>query len=321
MRLTNNMLSENYLKNLNSTLEQLNNSNTRLAAKRKYMRFAEDPSSALKAMKIRKELSRIEVYNRNLSNVQGILDQYETSISDINDILKEAVAQVMQGATGTSGESVTKTVADTLRTYQDAILSAVNAKYADDYIFGGDEVGDPPFTVTDSGELLYKGVNVDTGTFTTEYRYIDIGLGLKDPSGNITSKTAFNIAISGVELLGSGVDADGISNNLYNLLGQIADKLESNDTSDLEKYTTKLNDIAEKVRLHYVSIGEKSNFVSYMQDRLEAEKINASKKQNDLEVLDTAAGIIEFSELEFAYNACLSMGTKLLQPSLLDYLR
>ncbi len=318
MRLTNNMLSENYLKNLNSTLEQLNNSNTRLAAKRKYMRFAEDPSSALKAMKIRKELSRIEVYNKNLTDIQGVLDQYETSISNINDILKEAVAQVMQGATGTSGSSVNKTVADTLRTYQDSILSAANAKYADDYIFGGEEVGEPPFTVNDSGKLLYKNVNVDTGTFAQEYRYIDIGLGLKESN---TSKTAFNIAISGVELLGSGVDGNGISNNIYNLLGQIANKLESGDTSNLELYTAKLNKKAEDVRLQYVSIGEKSNFVSYMKDRLEAEKINASKKQNDLEILDTAEGIIEFSELEFAYNACLSMGTKLLQPSLLDYLR
>ena len=322
MRLTNNMLSENYLKNLNSTLEQLNNSNTRLAAKRKYMRFADDPSTALKAMKIRKDLTRIEVYTKNLTDVNGILDQYETSVSNINDLVKEAVAQVMQGSTGTSGSSVGRTVANTLRGYQESILAAANAKYADDYIFGGDEVGEPPFTIGSSGELLYKGQNVDTETFSEEYRYIDIGLGLNyDASGNLTSKAAFNIANSGAELLGFGVDANGVSNNLYNLLGQIADKLESGDTSDLELYTQKLNDSAEQIRLQYVNIGEKSNYVSYMKDRLEAEKINASQKQNDLEVLDTALGIIEFSELEFAYNACLSMGSKLLQPSLLDYLR
>jgi flagellar hook-associated protein 3 FlgL len=322
MRVTNNMLSENYLKNLNSTLEQLNNSNTRLAAKRKYMRFAEDPSTALKAMQIRKNLTRIDVYTKSLTDVNGVLDQYETSISNINDLVKEAVAQVMQGTTGTSGSSVEQTVANTLRGYQESILAAANAKYADDFIFGGNEVGEAPFTISSTGELLYKGVNVDTGTFEDEYRYIDIGLGLKyDASGNLSSKVAFNIANSGAKLLGTGVDANGVSNNLYNLIGQIADKLESGDTSDMKLYTDKLNDLAEHVRLQYVNIGEKSNFVSYMKDRLESEKINASKKQNDLEVLDTAEGIIEFSELEFAYNACLSMGSKLLQPSLLDYLR
>lgn len=320
------MLSKNYLKSLNSTLEQLNNANTRVAAQRKYMRFAEDPATALKAMKIRKQVSNIEVYQSNLKDIQGILDQYETSISNVNDLVKEIVAQVMQASTGTSGESVIKTVAETLRNYQKDILSALNAKYADDYIFGGDNVEGPPFSENENHELLYFGQEVGNMTeIPEEHRYVDIGLGLVDASGKTTSKTAFDLAVSGIKLISigdsCGNDAEGISYNLYNLIDQIADKLENNDISNLEAYTDRLQEIAENVRLQYVSIGEKSNYVKYMQDRLDAEKVNALKMQNDLESLDTAEGIIEFTELEFAYNACLAMGTKLLQPSLLDYLK
>ena len=326
MRLTNNMLSKNYLKNLNYTLEKLNNMNTRVAAQRKYMRFADDPATSLKAMKIRKQISRIEVYKNNLNDIQGILDQYETSISNINDIVKEIVAQVMQASNGTSGESVVKTVAETLRNYQKDILSALNAKYADDYIFGGDKVEGPPFSENENHELLHFGQEVGgMSEIPEEHRYVDIGLGLIDVNGNTTPKTAFDIAISGIKLLtvgnNSGNDENGISYNLYNLIDQIADKLENVDTSNLDGYINRLQDIAENVRLQYVSIGEKSNYVKYMQDRLDSEKINAVNKQNDLESLDTAEGIIEFTELEFAYNACLAMGAKLLQPSLLDYLR
>lgn len=323
MRLTDSMMSKTYLKNLNSSLKALNDSNTRVAAKRRYMRFSEDPARSLKAMKIRKNLSRISLYKDNLNDAQGILDQYESSISNINEIAREAFAQVMQGTTGTSNNpEVRATVANTLRSFQDSILSAANAKYADDYIFGGEGVGTPPFSISDTGELLYNGQNIDTGTFSDEYRYIDIGMGIDfEGDGSVSQKSAFDVVISGIELLGSGVDSDGVSGNLYNLIGQIADKLENNDLGDIDLYSKKLEELSGNVRLQYVSIGEKSNFITYFKDRLTAEETNAKTKQTELEGLKTEEGIMEFKELEFTYNACLQMGTKILQHSLMDFLR
>ncbi|HAN20837.1 MAG: hypothetical protein A2Y15_04850 [Clostridiales bacterium GWF2_36_10] len=322
MRLTNSMMSKNYLKNLNSSLENLNEANTRVTAQRKYMKISEDPATALKAMKVRKNLSRIEVYKENLSDAQAIFDQYESTISNINDIATEAVSQVLQGTTGTSNETVRKTVATTLRGYQETILAAANTKYGDDYIFGGESVGNTPFKLNGTGELLYNGQNVNTGTFTDEYRFVDIGVGLTvGTDGEIVPKSAFNVSNSGSTLLGTGVDTNGITNNLYNLLGEIATKLENNDIDDIQLYSDKLEAKADDIRLQYVSIGEKTNFISYFTERLDAERINATTKQNELESMDIEEGIIIFGEQELAYNACLQMGTKILQPSLIDFLR
>lgn len=322
MRLTNNMMSKSYLKNLNNSLKELNESNTRITAQRRYMKISEDPATALKAMKVRKNLSRNDMYKENLSDAKGILDQYESTISNINDIVKEAVAQVMQGATGTSDDAVRRTVATTLRGYQETILAAANTKYGDDYIFGGAGVDVTPFTLNASNELCYNGQNVDTGTFEDEYRYIDIGIGLSiDTNGEVSPKSAFNISNSGSDLLGSGVDGNGISNNLYNLLGEIADKLENNDVSNIQQNLDKLISKADDIRLQYVSVGEKTNYIKYFIERLDSEKINSATKQNELESMNTAEGIIIFKEQLMAYNSCLQMGTKILQPSLMDFLR
>jgi flagellar hook-associated protein 3 FlgL len=322
MRLTNSMITRDYLKSLNSSLKDMNDMNNRITAKRSFMSFSEDPVTAMKSMKVRQGLTRIDVYTRNLSSAQDILTQYESTISNINSLVTEALAQVSQGITGTGGESVRKTVANALRGFQDSILAAANTKYAGDYIFGGDNVGTAPFSVSEDGKLLYKGQDVDTAAFEPEDRYIDIGIGIsKDSDGKIIPQSALNISVSGAMLLGSGVDSNGITNNLYNLLGIIADKLENNDLDDINLYHTKLDAKSDEIRMQYVNVGEKANYISFFTDRLGSEKFNLQTRQSELESIKIEEAIISFSEMELAYNACLQMGTKILQPSLLDFLR
>jgi flagellin-like hook-associated protein FlgL len=298
----------------------LNDLNTKVTAQRKFLKMSEDPASAMAAFGVRRQLTRNAVYDATLKDSQGLLDEAEITLSSINDTATNALTQVMQGITGTSDEKARKVVAEALRSYQESIISAANAKFSDKYIFGGEGFEEMPFTLDGSGNLLYHGVSMDTGTFAPEHRYVDIGLGLSISGGAVSPQSAMDTAYSGAELLGSGVDGNGISNNLYQLLGQIADKLDSGDLMNMDLYIKKLEASSDDIRMQYVGIGEKSNYITYIADRLDREKIAASEKQNKLESLTLEEGVMQFSEQELVYNACLQMGTKILQPSLLDYL-
>ena len=321
MRLTNNMISTNYLKGLNRNLESLNDLNVKVSASRKYMTMSEDPASAIKAYGVRTELSRIDLYTANLNDSSASLDEAESALSEINDVASDALAQVMQGTSGSLDDAERGAVADTLRSYQEMILSAANASYAGRYVFGGESFESAPFTVDGSGNLLYNGQDMNTGTFGEEHRYVDIGIGLSYRSdGSVSPQSALDVAYSGAHLLGTGVDSDGLSNNLYNLLGQIADKLDSGDLTDMDKYTDKLESTSDNIRMQYVGIGEKSNYIDFFVNRLSSSQTTATSRQYDLESLSIEEGAIMFAEQQTMYNACLQMGTKILQPSLLDYL-
>ncbi|MHC1695467.1 MAG: hypothetical protein AB9835_09430 [Eubacteriales bacterium] len=322
MRLTNNLMSRNYLRGLSKNLNKLNDLNTKVTAQRRFLSVSEDPANAMKAFNIRKSLSRIDLYKNNISDIQGILDESESTISIINDTVTDALDKVLQGQTGTNDASSRKVIADALRSFQSRILNAANAKYGDKYLFGGNNVKDMPFTVDAAGKLLYKGMDVDTAAFSTETLFVDIGLGIQfDGGGNVRPESAMNVANSGIDLLGSGTDGNSISNNLYNLIGSIAAKFEANDMTDIQLYADKLSSKSDDIRIQYVGVGEKSNFISFLKDRLDMSEINASVKQKDLEALSLEEGILQFSDQELLYNACLQMGTKILQPSLLDYFR
>lgn len=323
MRLTNNIISKNYLKSLNKSLTEMNDMNTLIAAKRKYMNFSDDPISALRAMKVRQELTRTDVYIENLHDANDIFSQYESVISNINSIVQDALVQVSQGMTGTSDEKAREAVATSLDGFQKAILAAVNSQFAGKYIFAGDTVGgidgEPPFSLGDDDKLMYKGIpvaSIDKPEDVDGKRYIDIGLGLDiDDDGNVNPNSAWNIAISGLDVIGYG------EKNLYDILGKIVEKFKNNDMTDIDKLYGDLQDIANQVRVEYVKVGEKADYVKFFVERLDSNKYNLSVKQTRLEGLDLAEGITAFGDLELAYNACLQIGTKILQPSLLDFLK
>ena len=63
-----------------------------------------------------------------------------------------------------------------------------------------------------------------------EHQYVDIGLGFKlDGNGEVIPSTAFDSAISGIGIMGYGVDADGDPKNLASIMLRLADIFEGYD--------------------------------------------------------------------------------------------
>lgn len=322
MRITNKMLTGNYMDNLNSSLSKLTKLNEKVSTGRRYMKASEDPATALKALAVRQNLSRISLYQDNISEAQDTLIDVESAVAEINSVITGVTEQILQGKSDTYSEIDRQTVATVLRNYQDEILNISNSKSADKYIFGGSDMDTMPFDLS-NGVLYYHGIDVDSNTgFLEESIYYDIGLGLKtDASGKIIEGTAFNISNPGSQIFGTGTDINGIPNNLYNLIGDIAQLFEDNSLNNINSYTDKLEEVGEKITLQYVNIGQKANFLDFLANRLKTNEFNAQKKQNKLECIDQAEGILNYKTQEVAYNAALAMGSKIIQASLLDYLK
>ncbi len=68
-------------------------------------------------------------------------------------------------------------------------------------------------------------------------------------------------------------------------------------------------------------IGGKINRLELTQERLDADKMSFGELQSENEDVDTAEVLIQFSSMEMIYNASLSASAKILQPSLLDFIR
>jgi len=308
--------------NLNKSLGELNSLNERVTTGRRYQKASEEPAAALKAYKVRGEISRLSRYQNNLKEAAGELAERESALSEINSILTDINDQLLQTASDTNNESGRETVASMLRGYQEQLLNIGNTKFGSKYIFGGEDMQNMPFGLDSSGKLLYHGLDTNNASlFEDEHYFYDIGLGIKtDALGNVVPGTGLDMASPGSELFGVGTDANGLSDNLYNLLGQIADKLSANDLSGIEDMSAKLEAFSDKNMIKLVDVGERNNFIDFLTDRYTTSEYNAMEKQKTLEGVDNAKAILDYKMQETAYNAALAMGSKILQYTLLDYL-
>ncbi len=96
---------------------------------------------------MRANLARLSVYQSNVADAESIFTEVESAISTINDLQGNAGTQIQQGQTGTYSAEDRQTIAATLRSYQQQVLSAANSKFSGKYLFGGTNVSETPFTV------------------------------------------------------------------------------------------------------------------------------------------------------------------------------
>lgn len=443
MRITNSMISRQYVSNLNTTLSNLNDSITKATTNRAFQKASEDPYSAAKAYRLRRELQSNQDSQDAISDVKSQLSTAESSMQAIYSRIGDAsTGDCIQAITGTTSAADRTTIATKLRTVQQDILSSLNTQFSNKYIFGGTQTDETPFTLDGNGNLLFRGVDVNTGdiaagTTTTlngstiqygkntgtafngytikvaagaagstdtvtasgteitvtmdltsnktnkdllsalknatgltdaggnaldlsgatmtgkldmpltdglvsaaaydnvgeeglkalanETSYVDIGIGLNfKADGTIDSSTAFNTAIPGLSFMGYGAeDGSGISNNLYTLMGQIADQLTSDSYSyeSIQPYLNAFSKQSDGLMGQITKLGTQSNYLDSKLTNLQSMSTSITEKDDKVEYVDTAQAYIDYTQQSSAYSAALQMGTHILLPTFLDFMK
>lgn len=336
MRITTNAIIRNYKSNLSTTINTLNTSRTRVMTQRSFNSAAEDPGAAARASQLHRK------YYKNLDNlsmlgdVQSRQDGQEDSLRQISDIVKtinkEYNVQAMNGTNQTL--DIRKGYASAIRQFQKSMVLSLNSTYEDTFLFAGSDGKNPPFNLSEEGILTYRGINVDVerGTddfsqlydYSKESLYVDLGMGLSlDDANTVVPSSAFNMSLPGINAVGYGKDSNGMSNNAIVLAGQMADLLEA-DTFDSEAYQnlmTKFEDVSSGLLNQITELGVKSEFLSTTKDRLENTDISLQEQMESVEGIDMAAAISDYMWNQYAYNAALKVGTSILSPSFIDFMK
>lgn len=189
MRITSGMISRQYNSNLNQATYQLNKAATTAYDYRAFEKPSENPFLAGQTFQVRRQLNLNEDYSSNISSLKGEVSSATSTLDTVYGILTNAKTSVLAGITGSTNQDGRDKYAEKLETMQKAILSDMNAEYGNRYLFSGaGGYGEAPFSVDSSGNLLYRGINVDTGentngaSATVSYNYTDAG-------GTVTAKT------------------------------------------------------------------------------------------------------------------------------------
>ncbi len=342
MRITQQMLTRNYLSRMNTNLSNLTKSNEKLSSGRSFNKAWENVPDAGKSLKIRQLIVDNERYQVTIRDAEGRAAAAEDNVRNVNALMIRAKESLVAGLNGTMSPSDREKIATELDKAKEEIMQVMNGQFSNKYLFSasGNVGGEAPFAVDDIGNLTYNGTVVDTmvknngdpsilnadGTYSVipwnADNYVDIGAGyLLNSEGKVDPNTGYKDTYSGVESFGYGVNSDGVPLNAWSLFDRMVTDLNNNDMESLGKALNGIEDSMEFMLTSITDIGARGVTLEDTATRLEEEYVNLVETQSKLEGVDVANEIIHNKEDENSWLVTLQLGSKILPQTIFDFLR
>lgn len=303
MRITNNMLINNMMQSLSGNLTRTQQYFNQLATGKKISIPSDDPIVASKALKLRTDVSEIAQYKRNTDDAIAWMDITEATMGQMTEIVHRMKELTNQAANGTNTADDLEKIKEEAEQLKKQIISLGNATYAGRYIFSGYKTDTP--LLKEDGSF-----NVSVIKDTEKIKF-EIGIG-----DNI------NINVPGGDLFNA--DGDAIAGNTGSLVGtfsQVITAMENDIKPSLSGLLGNLDDELGNLLRVRAGLGARMNRVELTASRLDDDNINFTKLMSKNEDVDIAEAIMKLQNEQNVYTASLSTGARVIQPSLVDFLR
>ncbi|SHP78797.1 Hook-filament junction protein [Mycobacteroides abscessus subsp. abscessus] len=293
MRVTQGMLASNSLRNLSNSYTQIGKYQDQLATGKKITKPSDDPVVAMKGMYYRSNLSEVEQYKRNLSESYLWMENSEAGVEHVNEALQRVRELTIQGANGTLSESDKEAVAREIEQIKKDIVTVANTQVAGRYIFNGTNTSQPP--VTDDGTSAPQ-TNLNMNDYMVE---VSRGVSLK---ANINPENVF-------------------SQKLFDTLQGIQESLDGTSSGDLNSLLGDLDNQMDKLSAERSELGARYNRLEMVESRISTQEVIATRVLSDNEDADLERVIVDLTTQESIHRAALSVGARIIQPTLMDFLR
>lgn len=138
MRITNKVMQNNSLTNINKNKELQDSLTTQLSTGKKVYRPSDDPVTAIRALRLRSDVSQIsQYYSKNVPDANSWLDLTESSIKTTVSVVTDMIVQCEKGSNDTLTTSDRQTIINSLKQLRNEVYSTGDADYAGRYIFTG----------------------------------------------------------------------------------------------------------------------------------------------------------------------------------------
>jgi len=290
MRVTQSMLSNNMLRNLSTSYNKMGKLQEQINTGKKVNRPSDDPVSVMKGLGYGMQVDKVAQYQKNLTEVNNWLDSSDDALDGVGDVLHRAKTLATNAAnTGVMTPEDQEKIKVELEQLQKQLQDLANTKVGDKYIFSG--------TMTD--KPLY---DKDAGVYGTGSGY---------------DKNVEIEVFDGVSLRVNTTAGD-----MFNTINGMFETMKTDgENFDFGKAISSIDGFMDDVLTARADIGARSNRAELMNNRLDMQEGAAKKQRSENEDVDYEKVITEMITQESIHRAALSVGARIIQPSLVDFLR
>ena len=291
MRITQQMLSSNTTSQLQQNLSRYEKANEQVSTGKRINRPSDDPIGVQKSLKLASQLADNEQYERNTDYALSWMETTDQALNSISNALQRANELGLQASNGTNSPEDQQTIAKEIEQLRAEIQDIANTKFDGKYIFNGQKT-DQPMQVAANGDLTYDNQSM---------------------LQRMSSSNAIEMNVTG-EVFDGNV-------NLFKALDQLSAALENGDKDGISSTLEQLETGKDQVLNSWTSLGAKQSRVEGMNQRLKEENLSLQTLVSKNDDVDFAEAIMKLKTEESVYQASLAASAKIIQPSLLDFLR
>ncbi|MBE1555010.1 flagellar hook-associated protein FlgL [Sporosarcina limicola] len=308
MRITQSMLVNNMVRNLSNSNSKLDKIQNQIDTKKRINRPSDDPVAIMRGIGYHRDVDKIDQYKeKNLGEVNNWLDNSDAALDAVGIVLHRVHYIVGEAANGTKTEDDRAKYKIEIDELKKHLQSISNTQMGGKYIFNGTNTltpvwkdgvfsnetlpGPPP--VPPSAPGWDKAVNIE-----------------------VTEGTEMTVNVTAVNMF---KDLDTMMQNIGDaLVGTPGNPSNSIEISALIKSVTDNLDVVLEKR---AELGARQNRAEMMENRLSSQNISTIKMMDDNEGTDYEKAISELMLQETSHRASLAVGARIIQPSLVDFLR
>jgi flagellar hook-associated protein 3 FlgL len=289
IRITQQSISASTLRGLQANLSRMQNLQAQLSSGKRISVASDDPSGTASAMTFRSQQAADEQYLRNIGQVSARLGVTDNALTQLSDRLRGVRDLLVQaGNAGLSSDSRSALAAQAAA-LKSEIVDLYNTTYLDRPIFGGTV---PGVQAIDPATAAYVGN--DQSVLTRISRDATVRIDVK----------------------GSDVGADTTPALLDRIVADLGTTapIPSADFSDLDATLS-------KVLQALGDVGARAARVDSTKENVDSHRLDLVARISENEDVDLPETIMNLQSQQVAYQSALGASAKILQTSLVDFLK
>lgn len=279
---------------MSNSYERMGKFQEQLSTGKKIQKPSDDPVVAMQGMNYRSELNNVEQYKRNMNEVHNWMDNSDASLDKATKALQRLRELAVQGSNGTYDEGQRKNIASEVKQLKEHLADVGNTKVNDKYIFNGTNISEKPIDLGKDGGDHQVSTNGNSVK-------IEVSKGVELPV-NINPESVFK-------------------KEMFEDIDEFVNRLEGNGDVDYDASIADIDKHIDNLVNERADLGARMNRVELIEDRLSTQEIIATENLSDVEDAEMEKVITNLKTQESVHRAALGVGARIIQPSLMDFLR
>lgn len=304
IRVTSRMLVDRTLTDLGYQTRRILALQEQLSSGQRVNRPSDDPLNARRAISAQSMIAQNGQYIKNITTIRPYLNETESTVTTTLDIVQRARELAIQGRNTTNAQLQRDQIATEVNQLIEALLKEANHQTNGRYIFGGTVTTTAPFQETRNvnGEITSVAYNGNDNYINME---------IMEGTQVITNQTGREVFLA----------TSSQSTDIFQTLISLRDDLRSGNFTGIEQRIQEANYAISQLSLALAKVGAVSKRLDNTEENLRNANIEFQRVISDSIDADLAEVVVNLNTQTNAYQAALNAASRVIQPSLLDYLR